>query len=220
MILEDLINLCRRATDDSIAPYLTSDDDWMEFANDAQSEACRRSRLIVDSTTAEICQVALVPGTDVYPLDPRVMFVRRVSLAGILPALSPVSYKTLDKGAPDWQTETGEPRAYIKDFDTGMFRPYPAPDAAYTANLTVVRLPMAAMDDGDNTPEIHSRFHRALSDWMLFRAYSRPDSEVYNPKKADLHEAAFEREFGKHSSAQDEVWIEREHGYTEDEGAY
>lgn len=220
MTLSELIKIARRRSDDLVTTYRISKAEYFEFANEAVEQACRRSRLIVDSTTAAICQITLANGTTTYALDPRVIFVRRVSLSGIVPALSPVSYKTLDRQAPDWQTETGQPRGFIKDFDTGLFRPYPSPDAAYTANLTVVRLPLAEMEDGDESPEIHARFHRQLVEWMLYRAYSKEDSEIYSPKKAEQCLAAFEREFGALSSAQDEVWIEREHGYTEDEGVY
>lgn len=220
MTLSELIKIARRRSDDLVEAYKISKAEYYDFANEAVEEACRRSRLIVDSTTAEICQVALTSGTATYALDARVMFVRRVSLSGVVPALSPVSYKTLDKCAPDWQTETGQPRGWIKDFDTGMLRPYPTPDADYTANLMVVRLPLEVMQDGDAVPEIHARFHRQLVEWMLYRAYSKEDSEIYSPNQAEKCLAAFEREFGQRSSAQDEVWIEREHGYTEDEGYY
>lgn len=220
MTLSELIKIARRRSDDLVTDYRISKAEYYDFANEAVEEACRRSRLIVDSTTAAICQIALVNATATYALDARVLFVRRVSLTGIVPALSPVSYKTLDKQAPDWQTETGEPRGFIKDFDTGLFRPYPTPDAAYTAKLTVVRLPLVSMTDGDESPEIHTRFHRQLVEWMLYRAYSKEDSEIYSPKKAEQCLAAFERDFGVRSSAQDEVWIEREHGYTEDEGIF
>lgn len=220
MTLNDLIRQARTLSDDLREPYRVSRANWVIYANEAQEEACRRARLIMDSTTAEICQVALADATATYALDSRILFVRRVKLTGQSIPLKRVSHKTLDRFRPGWEDETGMPEAYVPDMDTGLLRPYPTPDGAYTANLLVVRLPLVSMADGDNVPEIRGSAHKTLVDWMLHRAYSVVDSELYNPKKADMHLAVFEQEFGRKSSTQDESWIEREHGYEEDEGIY
>jgi len=220
MTLSEMIKLARRRSDDLVEDYRISKAEYFDFANEAQDEACRRSRLILDSTTAAICQIALVSGTATYNLDDRVLFVRRVKLSTITPVLARVSRKTLDVGAPDWETETGQPRGYVPDMEDGVLRPYPTPDASYTAKLTVVRMPLVSMTDGDEEPEIRSRHHRMLVEWMLYRAYSKEDSEIYSPKKASECLAMFESEFGRRSTAQDESWIEREHGYETDEGVY
>jgi hypothetical protein len=69
-------------------------------------------------------------------------------------------------------------------------------------------------------PEINRRFHESLVFWMLYRAYSKQDAETKDAKKAGENLALFEQEFGKKSSAIDEAWIEREHGYTDEEGVF
>lgn len=219
MTLQELIDAARSETADTATPYLWSDADWIRYANDAQREACRRARLIVDSTTTDITRIALVAGTDSYALDPRVLFIKRVKLSTSSNPLRPASYKDLDRSVPGWEAQTGEPQAYVPDMNENEFRPYPTPTAAATISLTVIRLPLVDMDDVDNTPEIPARYHESLMFWMLYRAYSKQDSETLDKKKAVDNLALFEAEFGKKSTAVDEVWIRREHGYTE-EGVY
>lgn len=221
MTLNDLIATARLRAADTIGnPYLWSDDEWMAFANDAEREACRRARLITDSSTAEVCSITLSATVATYDLDPRILFIQRAKLVGRSQPLGRASFKDLDRSAPDWEGETGEPRAYVPDMDTGLFRPYPTPDSTGQVRLTVTRLPLDDMTDGSNTPEIRPHLHDSLVHWMLYRAYSKQDSEVADPNKAAGYLTLFEQEFGKKSSAIDEAWIAREHGYTEDEGVY
>lgn len=220
MTLNEIIKQARTLSDDLVDPGKISRATWIIYANEAQEEACRRSRPLLDSTTAEICQVALTSSDTVYDLDSRILFVRRVKLSTNAVPLQRVSRKTLDQQRAGWESETGEPIAYVPDMDTNKLRPYPSPDGNYTANLVVVRLPLVSMAEGDDEPELPARMHKGLVDWMLHRAYSTVDGELYNPKKADYHEARFVAEFGQRSTAQDEIWIEREHGYEPDEGIY
>lgn len=214
MTLADLISNARARSVDTAVPYFVSDAQWTAFANDAEREACRRARLIVDSTTPEICQLALTAGTQTYALDPRIIFIRRVRVLTVPRPLTRASYKGLDQRGADWEDETGEPCAFVPDIGTAVFRPYPTPSADYTAKLTVVRTPLVDMVDDIDTPEINPRFHDSLIYWMLFRFYSIDDSELNDPKKAAENEALFEQEFGKKSTAIDEEWVEREYGYT------
>lgn len=214
MTLADLISNARARSVDTAVPYFVSDAQWTAFANDAEREACRRARLIVDSTTPEICQLALTTGTQTYALDPRIIFIRRVRVLTVPRPLTRASYKDLDQRGADWEDETGEPCAFVPDIGTALFRPYPTPSADYTAKLTVVRTPLVDMVDDIDTPEINPRFHDSLIYWMLFRFYSIDDSELNDPKKAADNLALFEQEFGKKSTAIDEEWIEREYGYT------
>lgn len=221
MTLSELIKMARQRLDDTVAVrYLWTSKELKEFANDAQNEACRRSRLIVDSTTAEICRISLVSGMQTYALDDRVIFIKRVILDGHPTPLGRAHSDDLDASVPGWEDQTGLPCAYVPNMDTNTFRPYPAPDGDYTARLTVVRAPLVAMDDGEDVPEIRGRYHVGLVNWMLYRAYMKQDSQTYDPKSAAVAEAAFEAEFGKRSSAQDEAWIAREHGYFPTEGVY
>lgn len=220
MTLAQLIAAARREASDTVAPYLWSDADWTDYANEAQREACRRARLIVDSTTTAICRLTMVADTATYALDPRILFIKRVKLSTRTTSLRPVSFKDLDRSAPGWEDETGEPSHFVPDMDENTFRPYPTPSAAGTVSLTVIRLPLEDMEGLGDEPEIKSHLHSALVYWMMHEAYAKQDSETLDKQKSADNLAAFEAEFGKKSTAQDEAWIRREHGYTEDEGIY
>lgn len=227
MTLQDLIDACRSEAVDTATPYLWSDADWIRYANDAQREACRRARLIVDSTTTAICRIAMVAATASYALDSRVLFIKRAKLSGRSLPLSRASHKDLDRSVPGWEDATGEPQAYVPDMNENEFRPYPTPTTAATVSLTVIRLPLADMalavvspTTAAVGPEIKACYHESLVFWMLYRAYSKQDTETLDKKKAADNLALFEAEFGKKSTAVDETWTRREHGYTEDEGVY
>lgn len=210
MKLNDLIDICRIEVDDAVKPYLWSDDELIEYANDAELEACRRGRLLIDSSTAEICQIALVADTATYALDPRVQFIRRARLTGMRP-LKRMNLQDMDGWNPWWEDAAAStPSAFIPDFETGKIRLYPTPDADYTLNLMVVRDPLQEMNDDSDTPEIAPRYHRSLRFWMMHRAYLKKDADTNDPKKAAESLALFEQEFGKKSSALDETWIARE----------
>lgn len=216
---EDLITQARDQVADVVVPYKCSDRAFATFANEAQNEACRRARLLVDSSTTAICSLTLPANTPTVALDPRVVFIRRAKLTGRSLVLRRISYRQLDAEAPDWQSETGEPRGYVPDFDHLKFRPWPTPTEEETVTITVVRLPLADMADG-GSPEIRSHYHAGLVHWMRYRYYLLPDPDVYDPKAAATALALFEAEFGPKSSALDEAWLERNADFLEGEGQF
>lgn len=216
----ELIANARILATDTVAPYLWSDAEITIYANDAQREACRRARLITDSATASVCSIALAAATPIYTLNQKVLFVNRVKLVGESLPLTSISYKDLDRQIPGWEENTGSPTHYVKDTDAGKFRPYPTPTVAGTAKLTVTRMPLEDMTSDSDEPEIQPHLHDSLLFWILYRMFSKPDNDGYDEAKAAKNLALFEQEFGRKSSAFDEAWIEREHGYTPDEGVY
>ena len=144
MNLNNLIKIAATRADDLVAGKLWSRAEWIEYANDAQDEACRRSRLLVDSTTPDICNIDLTNIDTTYDLHDSIIFVRRVRLLdadGVaLDVLGRRHAQDLDRDiGPGWQEETGQPRVWVPDIDTHALRPYPSPDTDYTAAMTVVR---------------------------------------------------------------------------------
>jgi len=210
MNLQELIQVFRLEADDVTEPYLWSDEELTEYANDAENEACRRARLIVDSTTA-VTQLLVDPAQGgLVRLDPAIIFVRNARLGYPRP-LRRMSMRDMDQFNPYWQnTQPGRPAFFVTDFETGAIQLHPVPDSEDILRLSVVRTPLAEMRDLQDVPEIAFRFHRSLRYWMLYRAYSKQDSQANDPKKAADSLALFEQEFGKKSSAIDENWIAHE----------
>lgn len=219
MKLAELISVFRAEADDTAQPYLWSDADAIEYANDAENEACRRARLITDASTASICELDVTSGQATLALDPRVIFVRRAKLDLQSMPLALVDHRDLDAQIPRWESQTGTPRAMVRNWESGKLRLYPTPDAADTLRLRVVRTPLEPMTDATtgvsgDSPEIAPRYHRSLVYWMLHRAFSRKDTQTQDDNRAATYLALFEQEFGKKSSAIDETYINE--NYQED----
>ncbi|MGL4230966.1 MAG: DUF6682 family protein [Casimicrobium sp.] len=217
MKLAELISIFRAEADDTAQPFLWSDVDAIEFANDAENEACRRARLITDASTAAICERAVAANAVMVSLDPRVIFVRRAKLDSQSMPLALVDHRDLDMQNPRWELQAGTPRAIVRNWESGKLRLYPMPSAADTLRLRVVRTPLVPManaaSNGDS-PEIAPRYHRSLVYWMLYRAFSRKDTQTQDDRRAAEYLALFENEFGKKSSAIDETYINE--NYQED----
>ncbi|MCK0507904.1 DUF6682 family protein [Aromatoleum anaerobium] len=210
MKLGELLAIIRRdELDDESQPYLWSNAALIEYAEDAENEACRRASLLRDATTPAICRITLVAGTSEYDLDPRVIRLRRVRLTGNSTPLVPVTTAQLDEEHPGWEDETGEPSCYLTDWETGEIRVVPTPTAVGTLELQVVRLPLVALNDMEDTPEIHARFHRDLRHWIVKRAFSVLDSERQDKDRAKDAESRFALAFGDPLSARTEEWNAR-----------
>lgn len=208
----NLFTVFREQTGDENAPLLWEDSELYRFLNEAEVEACRRARLIVDTQNVagvdNVCRITLANAVALYNLDRRVIYVRRALMAGRTIPLCGMDYRDLDEDQPGWQSRTGQVIGYVRGLDTGKFRPYRIPTTASlaagsTVDLLVVREPLNPMSQADasDEPEINSRYHLALLDWVYWRAYSKKDSQAYDPKLAAEHLAMFEAEFGTREKA-------------------
>jgi len=169
----------------------------LAYANEAEMEACLRSRLLRDSSTPAICQVAIIAGVSVYDYDPRIMLVLRGRMTGATDPLVRISHTVMDDQLPGWQDMTGEVKAFVTGMDTGKIRFDRIPTAAGLLNLTVVRGPLNQMTVSKDSPEINSRLHQYLILWIKHRIFNNQNSELFDRNRSDIHLAEFERIFGK-----------------------
>jgi hypothetical protein len=220
--LEELISEWRERTGDEATPPRVSDERLTRWLNEAEREACRRAKLLVDSTTAACSRIALVAGTSTYALHEKVLFVRKAWLPDAR-FLSRADRRDLDKGGPEWMTDSGEVVAFVPNMGTGQLRLFRNPDAAEVAAnpylwMTVVRLPLTDMDGADTEPEIHERLHAGLLDWAEAKFYGLRDEDVRNPDKERQALDRFAIEFGPPATAIEERWAEENYGFIEDDG--
>jgi len=223
MKLQDIILEARARFSDTAAPYFWTNAQWADVANEAQREACRRARLLVDSSTPEITKLSVSPAKLLYALDERIIFIKRVKLAANPRPLPRRLVRTMDANHPGWEDDSGDPQAYIPDFTSGHIRLWPLASAPDVVRLTVIRMPLEDMNvDNQATvsPEINVRYHLSLIDWMLYRAYNRQDVDTYDERKAALYLSKFESQFGVESSAVNETWQNQHQGEDADEGQY
>jgi hypothetical protein len=178
-------------------------DAMLAFVNEAVNEACRRARILVDSSTAAICQIPIVAGTSVYTFDERIIFIKRGMITGGKKALNKASHVIMDENIQGWEGHTGEAETFVTGLYSNKLRLYKVPNSNGMLNLTVIRTPLVALAGGDDVPEIPARYHQALILWVKHKVFNRQDSEVFDRNKADIHLMEFERYFGKRCAADD-----------------
>ena len=221
MTLADLIAAAREDADDTAVGSFWSDAVLTRYANQAEQEAARRSRLLLDTETAAVCEYAVASSARAITLHPKIIFVRTLRLDSTTLPIPRIHVKDLDERIPDWLTaDLAQPIVYIPNRQPGKLHFYPGFADADTVRLSVIRLPLVDMALTTDTPEIDARLHEYLVHWMVFRMLMKPDEDTKNEALAKTHLALFEQQFGPPSSAIDETWIQREHGYDEYEGIY
>ena len=110
MKLSDLIRICRSEGGDLSVPPLWARDDLVGYANEAEREACRRALLLTDSSTSDLCALAVVAGDPVISLPAKIIDVMRARLEsqkGIMLGIATVA--ELDASDPGWEDQTGTP---------------------------------------------------------------------------------------------------------------
>jgi len=204
MDLSQLVAKYRADADDLVAPYLSSTVLVRGWINEAQEEAAIRARLLFESSNPDICQIvvdaaAVTAGTRVYNLHEAVVHITR---AVFIPDGSTTEYELnltdrveQDRAYPGWRSRVDIPRQAIQD-DTRLELGC-KPSVAGVIHIECYRTPLAPIEESANeTPEIHRSHHRHLIHWVLHRAYSRPDSEIYDPNRSAREEALFTEHFG------------------------
>ena len=205
MNLSELITLYREQSFDKQEPYFCSDDLLTIYANEAQVEACRRGELLRDSSSA-LCTLAVLSDAESVALDRRVIRIIRARANGR--DLEVVSLSQMDDMVLNWQDDTrrAQPTHLIEGVTTGQLHLWPRPSEVVNIRLTVQRMPLTSMVSEFDEPEIRVETQPALVDWMLYRAYSREETEMYNDTKAALCKSRFVAEFGSKASGRNEAW--------------
>lgn len=200
MNLEDFIRRFRALSNDRAQPYFWEDVDIVDWLNDAEAQACVRGRLLREDALPAVTRIALDPGQHTYDLHPalyEIIHLRMIPAAGgRVRTLRLASREWLDAERPDWRDETRESCWAIQG-DTTL-RVVGAIQSGDVLALECYRLPLEplSLDDQDGEPEIHRAHHEHLIQWVLHKAFSIPDTEVFDPQRAALAEAAFTRYFG------------------------
>lgn len=199
MNLEQLIQQFRVDADDLVQPYLWPDDWVAPWLTEAQSQAAIRGRLLYEAADPATCEIAVTAGVDTYPLH-RTMYELehlRFKAAGAGNS-EPVHLKAreeLDRIRPGWRDRTdSRPRFAIQD-DTRITL-VDRPSVAGTLYVEGYRLPLRALINDNDKPEINEAHHLQLVHWALYRAFSKPDADGRDPVRAAAAETAFTAYFG------------------------
>lgn len=200
MTLEQLLERTRNLADDVVegGAELWSDDILTAYLNEAQVEACIRAKLIEEIGTAR-CEIALVDGQRIYPLDPLVLDVMAARIRSC--------HKDLDRAAIEnvrfARNLGGRPAAYAIMGDATSAegiklvfdRPAPT-DTTDILDLHIHRRPLEPMEDPGDEPEIGLVHHDALPYWALHLAFLHRDTDAEDPQRAADMAARFTARFG------------------------
>lgn len=199
----------------------------LRWLTEGQLEACRRSTMIIDAMTPEICTVAYDTVQPAIRRDARIIYIREAIVEGQAFPLDEVLQDRMNEICPTWRTDTAQfPMRYIKDFSSGYIRLHPKPTVAGRVLLSVVREPLVILDKltGDpgsgGAPEIEGRYQFGLINWMIYRTFSQKDPDVQDLARASQGLRDFELEFGKRKSALTEKWINEQSGRMPDTLVY
>lgn len=207
MTFQELITFARQThLDDTVDPYLWSDEQLFSYAGEAERQACRRGscELILD----EKLYLNLIAGQVRYALDLAILKIERVIWTDSNgdKIIEKTSERSLDNLATAWrQAEADKPTSY---YVRGRFLYLDrAPTTAVieqdaTLNLQIWREPFQCTDL-DAEPEIHLQHHEALAHWIAYRAFLLPDYDTRDIEQAQLHLSLFDQHFGDPLSASD-----------------
>ena len=198
MNLEQLIQQFRIDADDLVQPYLWPDEWVAPWLTEAVSEAAVRKRLLYEASNPAVCQIAVAASAATHDLHKSLFELVHLRFQATGATTSSVvtikAREELDRIRPGWRDETGTPRHAIQD-DTRITL-VPRPEVAGTLHVEGYRVPLKALENDTDKPEIHEAHHRHLVHWALHRAFTKPDSETIDPQRAATAEAAFTRYFG------------------------
>ena len=198
MNLEQLIASFRVDADDLVEPFLFSDDWVAGWLTEAQSEAASRGRLILEDADPDVCQIAVTAGVASYELHRSVYEIAdlRFMPAGASRStpLPLVTREWLDDKRPGWRDNCKDLSFAIQS--DHRLRIVGVPNTDGVLHLEAYRVPLKALANDTDKPELSEAHHRHLIYWALHRAFSRPDSETIDPQRADRALEAFTRYFG------------------------
>ena len=199
MNLEQLIAQFRIDADDLVQPYLWPDDWVAPWLTEAVSEAAVRGRLLYEAADPAICEIAVTAGVATYPLHKSLYELEHLRFKATGSSTSDrVHLKTreeLDRIRPGWRDRSDSQPCFAIQDDTRITL-VDRPSVAGTLYVEGYRLPLRALVNDNDKPEINEAHHRHLVHWALYRAFSKPDADGRDPGRAAAAEAAFTAYFG------------------------
>ncbi|MEQ6437212.1 DUF6682 family protein [Comamonas sp. w2-DMI] len=200
MTLAELIASFRVDAMDRAEPYLWDEDTVTRWLNEAQEEAAVRGRLLLDDSTPAVTTIAVQAGKASYALHPKVYEIAHLRWQ---PSAAPhrarpvvlVTREWMDRKHPGWRHRLDGDAMYAIQTERDL-RLVPVPREDGVLVLEAYRLPLKPMGCDGDKPEIHAASHAYLVYWALYRAFSQPDADGFDPQRAAMAEAAFTKYFG------------------------
>ena len=178
---------------DEVTSYqlLWTNEQLVSYIAEAQNQVCRRVYPIKDSIT-----ISLTADTSEYTLDNKVLKIHHAILSSNGRLLQVAEMKDVEN-IQNWESLTGVPTHYLKDYKTGYFRPYVTPSANDSVKLYVYRLPTQTLSwtDSCDTLEIKQYHQIPMLHYAAYLAYMKQDVDTFDENKAIKYLSLFNNEF-------------------------
>lgn len=198
MNLEQLIAQFRVDAHDTETPHLFEDEWVAGWLTEAVAEAAIRGRLLLEAANPIVCQIAVTAGTSVYTLHPSLFEIVHLRFlptgATRSEPIKLVTREELERLRPNWRDDADRLEWAIQHDTTIQLVATPA--TAGVLHIEGYRVPLKALENDTDKPEISTAHHHKLVHWALHRAFSRPDSDAFDPNRSAKAEAQFSAYFG------------------------
>lgn len=182
----ELLTLFRAEMRDQEQPYLFADEMVYAYINAAQVEFCRLTEGVEDGRSFKL---DIIPGTEWYPLNKRVLKLRKAYFTATGRPVDIVNQERAEQGGIRFDGRPGPLKALVAGIEKGTLRAWPLPNEAAEVALDVFRLP-EPVGEGDSL-EVDEQHHMALLLWVKRLAYDTHDAEIFDRRKADDYELKF-----------------------------
>lgn len=192
---QELFDRFREDIVDVATPYLWTDEEVINYADDAYRMFVRLTGGIPDFTS-DVTIIPLVTGEDIVDTDESILRIMTATLASTGADIEVVNVTDLPLLFQS-STDYGSLRTLSMKNMPGAVRWLVVGMQKYTAkviqipvvddeiNLYVYRLPLEHIVDGSHLlDDIMSDHHMHLIDWMKARAYKKQDAETFDKTKS------------------------------------
>lgn len=191
MTAGELLDLFRQEVVDTAQPYLWSDDFILGALSHAQEQFCRFTDGLPDSSTDAVTKLVITAGVDSYALSPSVLKIRSARLNDTGRPIMVLNQEDMPPRGMYFDGRPGTVAALITGMDENTVRVWPMPNANTAIRLSVFRLPLAQLTDGDNLIVVPAQHQRALLMWAKHLAYGVHDSDAFDRTKSENYEQKF-----------------------------
>jgi hypothetical protein len=208
--MKDLKGLVARMRDeflDDTTGAETGDSKWstpnlVSALNSSERELCRKLFLLSESTTPDICQVAITLVNGVYPrsfsISDKIVRIERLKYPGVTKPLLQKTIQHFDDKDPGWDEMSGVPTMYAVDFESFTVTFNRQPVAVGTVKMGVKRLPLNDLSEVNMAafPEIR-QYEDELIHGALKWAYLKDDSRTFDPVRAGVWKKTFDDDIAR-----------------------
>ena len=194
MNIGQILNQFRLSIGDTEQPYLYEDDEIIDYINESIEEVGRRTKFFRKTDFNDVNflgRINIISGTIDYEFSSRIIKINAIfdNNGNEIPV---VDYRDMPS---NWRTVTGSniEKIVVGQNNYGLSI-YPKVTSGHLImNINYIPEYLSGLN---SVPLIPEQWHRKLIDFILYKAYTKNDSESQNLDKADKHLEKFIKNFG------------------------